>query len=201
MRLQPTIAAILLCAAGARADILHVTFTNVTYSETCIGGSGTCTEVINGSGLYDTVSQAAYSISLQLTGTALSGHPYVANLNSYGADSACASNPGSTDPPYLFDSGANPADCAIQFNPTADLSATGPTNLMSGSFLFIPALCGGDQASCGTTGDFPLGDYEHVSGTSTAVDLGPSPIPEPGSAVFVLTGVILGLRLSRKHSH
>jgi hypothetical protein len=188
---------ILLFCAAARADIFSVTFTNVTFSETCIGGGGTCTEVINGSGDYDSVSQTASLISIDLTGTALSGHPYVANFNSFGSDAACASSPGSTTPPYLYDSGANPSDCAIQFNPTVDLTATGPTNLGSGSLLFIPTLCGGDQTSCGQTGDFPVGDFEHISGTSTSVDLGPSPVPEP-TTFFPMLGLGVVFLLLRR---
>jgi hypothetical protein len=107
LRLALVAGFLLLGAAGARADIYDISVSNVTYSAICVGGTGTCTEVINGSALYDSVARTASLLAVSLTGTATSGNPYTATLDEYGAVAACASSPNSTTPPYLYDSGAN----------------------------------------------------------------------------------------------
>ena len=59
---------LLLGAAGAHADIIDLTVMNATFEATCVGGTGTCMEVVNGSILLDTVAQTK-SGSYDLTGT------------------------------------------------------------------------------------------------------------------------------------
>ena len=59
----------LFCAAAAHADIISVTVANATYQGTCMGGSGTCSEVINGSLLLNTSTLTATNVSLALTGS------------------------------------------------------------------------------------------------------------------------------------
>lgn len=58
---------LLLSPSGTRADVYNITFINVTFTATCIGGQATCTEVINGSGLYDPVTDTGWNISIQMT--------------------------------------------------------------------------------------------------------------------------------------
>lgn len=65
-RLQLAFAA-LLCAASARADVILFTINNATYSAPCIGGGGTCTEVINGTWLGNTATEIVVPGSLNLT--------------------------------------------------------------------------------------------------------------------------------------
>jgi hypothetical protein len=60
---------VLFCAAGARADSVDITVMNATFEATCVGGTGTCTEVVNGSTLFNTVTGATSDLSFQLTGT------------------------------------------------------------------------------------------------------------------------------------
>lgn len=72
-------------AGGARADVFDVTFNNVTFSAPCIGGAGTCIEVINGSGLYDQVANTVSLLAVQLTGS------YTANLDGFPTAPHCVS--------------------------------------------------------------------------------------------------------------
>ncbi len=58
---------LLLCAAGARADNIQITIINATFEAPCVGGTGTCTEVINGYFDFDTATNM---------GTGGSPHPY-----------------------------------------------------------------------------------------------------------------------------
>src|SRR5579864_8440400 len=61
---------LLFGAATARADVLGlVTITNATYRATCVGGDGTCTEIVNGTFEGDLTTGAIFNASLQLTGT------------------------------------------------------------------------------------------------------------------------------------
>jgi hypothetical protein len=183
-----------LCAAGARADIYNVTFTDVTFTVTCIGGTGLCTDVINGSGLYDSVANTASSLSVQLTGAD------TATLDGFSPAPHCTS-PQCLTPDYLYDLGAILGDDPIEFGPDlSTLKSPTPTNLASDTELYIPVTCGGDQANCGATGDFPAGDFAITSGKYTSVDVGPSPVPEPASYAFVLCGLgaLVALRHRRK---
>src|ERR1039457_4797198 len=105
--------AAILCAAGARADMIGVTVTGATYSAPCVGGTGTCTEVINGSFILDTSTITASSILLSMTGS------LTAALDSFGTPFVCLQG-GCTSPPLFWDSGANPAIAPIEWNPTLD---------------------------------------------------------------------------------
>jgi hypothetical protein len=195
-RLQIAFAAplLLLGAAGARADIIDLTVINATFEAECIGGTGTCTEIVNGSALLDSAAGAISDFSFELTGT------LNASLVS-GQPPQCLS-PGCLDPAY--DSGVLPGFDPIEFGlvlnypPLSSLLTSSPESLVglqpgNPTVLFVPALCGGDQSKCNTVGAFPGGpdaDYALVSGTYTAVDLGPS-APEPGSVVLLLVGVAM----------
>ena len=193
--LPSLIAALLLtCATGARADIFHVTFTDVTFSATCVGGATTCTEVVNGSALYNSVANTVSSPSITLTGS------YRADLDGFPLAPVCAS-PLCLPPDVLYDLGAKTSDDPIEFSadlPTLD--APSPTSLASDTELYIPFSCGGDQTTCGTTGDFPVGDFAITSGTYTSFDVGPSPVPEPASCALVLCalGALAVLRPRRR---
>ena len=68
-RIAPGVLILLFCAIGVRADVIDLTIINATFSATCIGGSGSCTEVVNGSALFDTVADTVSSVSMSLTGT------------------------------------------------------------------------------------------------------------------------------------
>lgn len=191
---------LLLCAVGARADIYDITFTDVTFTATCIGG-GTCTEVINGSGLYDSVANTAWNLEIDLTGT------LNASLDVYG-DPSCSGPPGCLNPPVLYDTGTVSGFNPIEFAPILPtLNAPTPQPLAggpSGSLLFVPNHCGGDNPDCDSIGTFPgngLIDYQLTSGTYTSVDLGPSPVPEPVAAILVMAGLpVIGFlkRTARK---
>ncbi len=178
---------LLLCGASARAAIIDITIMNATFSATCVGSSAICTEVINGSFVGNTVTLTFSSVLLNLTGT------LTAALDSLGTAPVC-NQPGCTSPPYFYDSGANPSLSPIEFNPTIlTFSAPTPTAFGAGTSLFVPTGCGGDQPSCNNTGTFPANgnlDYEHTSGTYTAVA-----IPEPGSVILLAAGLaMLGFR-------
>jgi hypothetical protein len=186
---------LLLNPLCARADVYLVTFYNATFTATCIGG-GTCTEVVNGSGDYNPITDIASNLSISLTGT------LNASLDAYGTPICTA--PGCLGSNALYDPNALPGFNPIEFNPNInknkdDFNAPTPQPLpggISGSLLFIPGSCGGDQPKCGTTGAFPgngATDYTLTSGTYTSVDVS---TPEPGSAILVVTG-ILGLLAQR----
>jgi len=190
---------LLFCAIGLRADIFDITIINATFSATCIGGVGTCTEVVNGSFLGDSVSQTASSVSMSLSGTLnvslIFGTPICTNM------SLCLDETSG-----LFYYAGVPGDNPIEFGPdlpTIPLNQPTPVPLVGGpdgTALFIPGLCGGGVAACNTTGTFPTGnDYALTSGFYTSVDEGPSPTPEPTSAFLVAIGVTtLGLLSRRK---
>lgn len=189
---------VLFCAAGARADIYDITFINVTFSATCIGGKGTCTEVLNGSALYDAVANTATG-SISLTGS----------LNAsliYGIPPQCTA-PGCLDlsGKVLYDpnalSGYNPIEVSPTL-PTFDAPTPQPVGGgPDGTLLFVPRMCGGDQPACNTAGAFPGGpnaDYQITSGTYTSVDVGPSPVPEPASWALVFCGLMALVTLRRR---
>ncbi len=106
----------------------------------------------------------------------------------------------------LYDSNVQPGFNPIEFLPNLPtLNAPSPQSLSggpNGSLLFVPFQCGGDQPACNTPGAFPgngMMDYMLTSGTYTSVDLGPSPVPEPGSVMLVTTGVsMLGWMFRRR---
>lgn len=57
-------------APDARADTIAITITDATFSTPCVGEpTVTCTEVINGSVDYDTVTGDGSNISMTLSGT------------------------------------------------------------------------------------------------------------------------------------
>jgi hypothetical protein len=187
-------ALLLLNPPHARADIYYVTFYNVTFTATCIGG-GVCTEVINGSGDYDPIADVASNILINMTGT------LNASLDAYGTPTCTA--PGcfnTSQSKVLYDPNALPGFNSIEFSPDIDnFNAPTPEPLLvgpNGALLFVPNMCGGDQPACNTTGAFPgnsMTPYQLTSGTYTSVDLS---APEPGSAILVVTG-ILGLLSQR----
>jgi hypothetical protein len=188
---------LLVCAIGVRADVFAVTIINATFSATCIGGSGICTEVVNGSALYDSIAGTASSVSMSLTGTLnvplVFGDPPCINVN------LCLTGG------FFYYLGV-PGDNPIEFGPA--LAMSDPLNQPSpvplaggpdGTALFIPGQCGGGVAACNTTGSFPTAnDYALTSGEYTSVDVGPSPAPEPGSVILVATGVAMLGFLSRR---
>jgi hypothetical protein len=190
----------LLCVTAARADNFDITIINATFSATCIGGSGTCTEVVNGSLDYDSVANTASDLSLQMTGSLnvsfAWGSPACTNANKcldLGSGSVFY------DPGVL--AGDNPIEFGPSLSPIFGFDAPTPEPLEGGddgTTLFIPGICGGDQPNCNATGTFPTGnDYLLASGTYTSVDIGPS-APEPGSAILLTSGfVLLGFQLRR----
>jgi hypothetical protein len=194
-------AVLLLHPSAARADIFDVTFINVTFTGPCVGG-GTCTETINGSGLFDSATVTASALTgIQLTGTLNT------SLDAFGVP-VCSSAPGCIAGHLLYDPNALPGFNPIEFEPNLDLTINASTPQPipggpGGALLFIPGMCGGDIAACNTAGAF-LGngaiDLEVTSGSYTAVDLGPSPVPEPGSLMLLTTGVgVLRWMSSRRH--
>lgn len=199
MRKLPLLLLALIFAPGVRADIIDFEIMNATYSATCTGGVGTCTEVINGSFLANTaVSQITpYAIALSLTGS------YNANLDSFGAPVCNLAS--CTEPPLFYDSGAISPFPPIEWNPTMSYPASTPTAFGPGSSLTVTPSCGGDQLNCGATGTFPrsgTAPYQIVSGTYEAIDItqavqgGSSSTPvflvsgTPGTPVAQITGSI-----------
>jgi len=200
---------LLICPVGAHADTYNVTFINVTFTATCIGG-GTCTEVINGSALYDPVTDTGSNSTIQMTGT------LNVSFDVYGVPpqctaSGCVSGNGPTGSRVLYDPNALPGFNPIEFAPAVPAFSTPtpvdvptPQPLLggpNGSLLFVPGMCGGDQPACNTTGAFPGNgaiDYQLTSGTYTAVDI---TAPEPGSLILFGTGAgMLGLLSRRRHT-
>lgn len=188
---------VFLGAAQARADIYKITFINVTFSATCIGGGATCTEVVNGSGLYDSVAKTASGGSINLTGS------LNVPLNTYGTPPCTA--PGCLNGGVLYDSGTIAGFNPIEFSPTLPtFNAPTPEALTGGSngtLLFVPGKCGGNQPDCNKPGAFPGGpnaDYEMTSGTYTSIDVGPSPTPEPTSWALMLGGLGLLVLFRRR---
>jgi hypothetical protein len=181
-------------AAGARATVIDLTINDATFSATCVGGSGTCTEVVNGSLLLDTVTLTK-TASAQLTGTltaslVLGPPPSCVSPNCLGSDA-------------FYDSGVLPSHDPIEFGLV--LNSLAPTNgsvslvgLQPGNptVLYVPALCGGDQPNCNAPGSFPGGgDYALVSGTYSIADIN---TPEPNSVSLLVTGVaMLGFMMRR----
>jgi hypothetical protein len=187
---------LLLTPVGARADIYHVTLINVTFTATCLGGGATCTEVVNGFGDYNSATDVAFNLSVNLTGS------LNASLNAYGTPVCTA--PGCLGSNVLYDPNTVPGLNPIEFNPDIPMqgfNAPTPQPLIggpNGTLLFVPGMCGGDQPPgvCGSIGTFPgngMISYQLTSGTYTSVDLS---VPEPDSAILVVTG-ILGLLTQR----
>jgi hypothetical protein len=193
---------LLFCAARARADVYDITIINATFSATCIGSTGTCTEVVNGSILADfdpsdPVASTVLNVSMQLTGT------LTASLNGFynGSGTNPCSGPNCLLPDLVYDTGAISPYNPIEFSPSLPtLDAPTPEALDGGNntLLFVPSLCGGDQPSCGTTGSFPGGaDYELTSGTYTSV----AEAPEPSPVILLAIGaMMLGFPLCRRGS-
>jgi hypothetical protein len=176
---------LLFGSATARADAIGlVTITDATYQATCVGGGGTCTEVVNGTFEGDLTTGAIFAVSLQLTGT------LTASLDGWFPGTGTCTGTGCLDGAF-YDLNATPGDNPIEFSPTLDtIPELVPTNIdFATSSLFIPTLCGGDQPGCNVTGSFPSGnvDYKPISGTYTAVVLA----PEPNAVILVATGLTL----------
>ena len=170
----------LLCPAAARADIYDITFINVTFQGPCVGG-GTCSEVVNGSALYDAVSQTGSNSTIQLSGS------LNVLFDAYGTPPQCTA-PGCLKPPVLYStdtpSGFNPIEL-VPLLPTFDAPTPLPVlEGPNGTLLFVPFSCGGNQPACGMNGAFMgngMTPFEVSSGTYTSVDVGPGPLPEPSS--------------------
>jgi hypothetical protein len=190
---------LLLCPLSVHADIFNVTFINVTFTGPCVGG-GTCTEVINGSGFYDSVAiTGTTTTGIQLTGTLNT------SLDAFGVP-VCSTAPGCIAGHLLYDPNALPGFNPIEFEPNLDLTSNMPTPQPipggpDGALLFVPGMCGGDITACNKPGSF-LGngavDLEVTSGSYTAVDVGPSPVPEPGSLMLLATGAGVLRWMSRR---
>lgn len=193
---------LLFCAARARADVYDLTIINATFSATCIGNTGTCTEVVNGSILIDfdpsdPVASTVLDASMQLTGT------LTASLNGFynGSGTNPCNGPNCLLADLLYDAGALSPDNPIEFSPSLPtIDAPTPEAIDGGnnSLLFVPSSCGGDQPSCGATGSFPGGaDYGLISGTYTSV----AESPEPSSVILLAMGAMLvGFPLCRRRS-
>ena len=173
---------LLFGSATARADILgFVTITDATYQATCVGGNGTCTEVVNGTFEGDLTTGTIFNVSLQLTGT------LAASLDGYFSGKGTCIGTGCLTGAF-YDTNAVSGDNPIEFSPTLPtIPEPVPTNIdFASSSLFVPTLCGGDQPNCNVTGNFPSGnvDYKPVSGTYTAVLLS----PEPSAVILQVSG-------------
>ena len=141
-RFQMTLVVLILLfsAAGARATVIDITFNDATFSATCVGGSGTCTEVVNGSLLLDTVALTTTG-SAQLVGT------LTATLVP-GPTPFCVS-PGCLGSDAFFDPGVLPSPDPIEFGLVLNsiAPANGPVSLVglqpgNPTVLYVPALCG-----------------------------------------------------------
>ena len=194
-RLNLASAAIILVlgAAGARGDVYYLTLQNVTFSATCIGGTGTCTEVVNGTFLFDP-ARGAFDIAAQLTGSL--------NVTDFSYGSPTCTSPLCLTPPVGFDANVLPNHNPIEFSaglssfdaPTPEPLDGGP----NGTLLFVPLSCGGDQPLCGTVGAFPGGaDYQLTSGTYTSVDVS---TPEPNSVILLGVGIAI-VSFARRKLH
>jgi hypothetical protein len=183
---------LLFGSAMARADVIGlVTINNATYQATCVGGGGTCTEVVNGTFEGDLTTGVIFEASLQLTGT------LTASLDGWFPGNGMCTGPGCLDGAF-YDLNATSDNNPIEFSPTLDtIPEPVPTNIdFATSSLFIPTLSGGDQPNCSVTGNFPSGnvDYKPISGTYTAVLA-----PEPSAVILFATGLtVLALMPRRK---
>jgi hypothetical protein len=188
----------LFCEVGARADIINITITNATFEATCVGGSGTCTEVINGSFDYNTATGAG-SISMTLAGT-LAGTFALGPVACTG--SLCF---GSSNQIYIPPAvGQNPIEFSPSIQPCPPPGFTAPPgggNLCGGdpdleTGFIVPVNCGGNQPNCGAIGSFPGGaNYALFSGSYTAVDL--TTTPEPNFRMLTGIGLLLVVMLKR----
>ena len=183
---------LLFAAPAAHADVIGlVTITNATYQATCVGGVGTCTEVVNGTFEGDFTTGGIFDISLQLTGT------LTASLDGFFSGTGTCIGAGCLTGAF-YDTNAVTGDNPIEFSPTlGTIPEPVPTNIdFATSSLFVPTLCGGDQPNCNVTGDFPSGnvDYKPVSGTYTAVVLS----PEPSAVILQVSGVVILAFLVRR---
>lgn len=190
----------LICgAASMSASTLTLTIINATFSATCIGGGKTCTEVVNGSGVYNSATDTFSSITLQLAGT------LAISLNTYapaaGPLPACASPfclPGGD---FFYHSPTVSGQDPIEFGPALpSLSITSsPQPLVGGpggTGFYIPANCGGNQPLCNSVGSFPSGDFSLSSGSYTLVNT----VPEPAGGILLMTGCVLLAQLRRMRS-
>jgi hypothetical protein len=183
------------CAATVYANILNLTIINATFSAPCVGGGSTCTEVINGSAVFNTASGAFTNASLGLTGT------LAASLNSFAPAPFCVSPDCLQGGGYFYDSGVLPAHDPIEFGSALSaLITSSPLPLVggpNGTALYVPALCGGDQPLCNKIGSFPAGSFDLTSGSYTLVDI-TSSVPEPTAGILLVTGAALLGLLRRK---
>lgn len=187
---------LLFCTANARASILTMTIINATFSATCIGGGTTCTEVVNGSAVIDTATNAFSNVTFQLAGT------LAVSLNTFapaaGPLPACVSPLCLPGGDFFYHSPTGGLD-PIEFGPALpSLSITsspqplvgGPT----GTGFYIPTNCGGSQPLCNSVGSFPSGDFDLTSGTYTLVA-----VPEPNGGILLMAGAVMLGFLGRKH--
>ena len=158
----------------ANADFFDITITDATFAATCVGGTGTCTETVNGSFAFDSLTFAASSVSLVLSGT------LATTLNGYGG---AGFGPGLMFLDFFDDTvtGFTPINLGLAL-PDPLVSFSGP--LDPASSLFVPPFCGG-LPSCDALGSFPTGTYFLTSGTATV-----QPVPEPSSFFLLIAGMI-----------
>ena len=181
---------LLLCAAGARADNIQITIINATFEAPCVGGTGTCTEVINGYFDFDTATNMGTGGSLTLTGTlagTFTGGPVACSGLCFGDPDEIYIPPAPGSNPIEFSPSLQPCPPpGFTASPGGGNLCGGNPNLETG--FIVPLNCGGNQPNCGMTGSFPGGaNYALYSGSYTAVDL--TTAPEPSTMVLMLTGI------------
>jgi len=182
--------------------MFDVSFINATFSTPCYeDATSSCSEVVNGTGTFDSVSGEVSDVSLSLAGS------LTASLDGWydgtGTNPCVVTSSFCLTPDLFYDLNALPADNPIEFSPTITvLDAPTPVALTGGAdgtLLFISGLCGGDQANCRTEGDFPSGDFQLTSGTYTSVDVSNPSTPEPGTVFLALAGMaVTGVLRRRK---
>jgi hypothetical protein len=183
---------VLMFAAVARADIMYdVTITNATFSATCVGStSATCSEVVNGSFLYDPAAETTSSASLLLTGSFATSLVSFEPADNFVNGVAILGFTTTAPTPPLEE----PLLVSLEIpNPLSPLSG----NLGSESQIVIPGGGCGGLPNCGAPGTFPTGTLQISSGTFTATIV--QPAPEPSALILSLTVLgMVGFLIRRK---